>query len=204
MDKTKNLLVICCLFVLGTSVHCLDTKIVGGFQIRIENAPYQISLQLYHLHICGGSIIVENWILTASHCTAGRQPADLSIRAGSTAFKTGGEVIAVKNIIQHPNYTSHYDYDYSLLELATPLTLDGVTKKAIALPAQDEPILPYTLAKVSGWGATQVSQKTIEIGFQIFNVFFYFSECQRIQRPLAIGLRSNCESRDLLQSVHPI
>jgi len=34
-----------------------DGKIVGGEVIDLTDAPYQISLQYYGRHICGGSII---------------------------------------------------------------------------------------------------------------------------------------------------
>lgn len=44
------------------------TRIVGGDIISLSEAPYQVSLQFQGKHICGGSIISENFVLTAAHC----------------------------------------------------------------------------------------------------------------------------------------
>lgn len=44
-------------------------RIVGGYETTIDDNPWQVSLQYYSSHRCGGSIIGDKWILTAAHCT---------------------------------------------------------------------------------------------------------------------------------------
>ena len=46
----------------------IDGRIVGGVDTTIEEIPYQISLQYWGSHACGGAILNENTILTAAHC----------------------------------------------------------------------------------------------------------------------------------------
>lgn len=43
-------------------------RIVGGDLATIGQFKYQVSLQSYDEHICGGSIISDTHILTAAHC----------------------------------------------------------------------------------------------------------------------------------------
>lgn len=42
--------------------------IVGGVETTIEKHPWQVSLQKNSFHICGGSIISKDWVITAAHC----------------------------------------------------------------------------------------------------------------------------------------
>lgn len=44
-------------------------KIVGGNVVNIEDIGYQVSLNFYGSHRCGGSILSNKFILTAAHCT---------------------------------------------------------------------------------------------------------------------------------------
>jgi secreted trypsin-like serine protease len=56
---------------LGNSLNVTKDKegrIVGGAAIDIRQAPYQVVLMASGRHICGGSIIARNFILTAAHC----------------------------------------------------------------------------------------------------------------------------------------
>lgn len=43
-------------------------RIVGGVTTTIEKHPWQVSVQFFGNHICGGSIIKPDVILTAAHC----------------------------------------------------------------------------------------------------------------------------------------
>lgn len=135
-------------------------KIVGGLPIGIEDASYQISLQTSNFHICGGSVISENFVLTAAHCTSGQSASRLTIRAGSNLYRAGGVVVKVEQILQHEKFDySTIDYDFSLLKLAEPLTFSD-SIKPIALPSQDEVVDDDSLCIVTGWGNTQSSQES--------------------------------------------
>lgn len=54
--------------------------------IHLGEFPWQISLQLVTgwtvSHICGGSVINENWVLTAAHCVHGLTEDRLYVVAG--------------------------------------------------------------------------------------------------------------------------
>lgn len=135
-------------------------KIVGGLPITIQDASYQISLQTRNFHICGGSVISENFVLTAAHCTSGQSASSLTIRAGSDLYRSGGVVVRVEKILQHEKFDySKIDFDFSLLKLAAPLNFSDLIQP-IALPSQDEIVEDDSLCIVTGWGNTQNSQES--------------------------------------------
>lgn len=42
--------------------------IINGEEIEIDEAPWQVSLEIDGTHKCGGAILNQYWILTAAHC----------------------------------------------------------------------------------------------------------------------------------------
>uniref|UniRef100_A0A8C0IVF2 Peptidase S1 domain-containing protein n=1 Tax=Chelonoidis abingdonii TaxID=106734 RepID=A0A8C0IVF2_CHEAB len=46
-------------------------RIVGGSAALVKEWPWQVSLQVQGSHVCGGSIITREWIVTAAHCVEG-------------------------------------------------------------------------------------------------------------------------------------
>lgn len=46
-------------------------RIVGGALTSIQENPWQVSLQAFGNHNCGGSIVGPNVIITAAHCFDG-------------------------------------------------------------------------------------------------------------------------------------
>ena len=137
-------------------------KIVGGLPIGINQAPYQVSLQDRGFHICGASIISENFVITAAHCTSGNTAASLKIRAGSDLSASGGVLIQVAEILQHESFDSWtIDFDFSILKLEESLKFSE-TIQPVALPTQDEEVPTGILCFVTGWGNTQNSAETRE------------------------------------------
>lgn len=138
----------------------LDGRIVGGVEVDISEVPFQISLQYGSSHICGGSLISKNRVLTAAHCTSGSSASSLKVRIGSSTHAKGGILVQVKKITQHPKYNSNtIDYDFSVLELAeydNKNLVSGVAK----LPKQNQSVNDGTLVRISGWGNTQSSSES--------------------------------------------
>nr|QEI22865.1 putative trypsin-like serine protease [Oryctes rhinoceros] len=140
-------------FQKSAAVPLLDGRIVGGFPIDIEEIPYQVSLQFFGSHICGGSIISVNYAVTAAHCTDGSTAPQLGIRAGSSNRLSGGVVVPIATIFQHPSYDDWYiDYDISVLLLGDNGVVLGSTIQPIPLPVQSQPIPGGVDSLVSGWG----------------------------------------------------
>ena len=49
-------------------------RIVGGAVADQNQWPWQVSLQMYRgawYHFCGGSLIADQWVITAAHCLDG-------------------------------------------------------------------------------------------------------------------------------------
>ncbi|CAC5367331.1 Trypsin beta,Trypsin delta/gamma-like protein CG30031,Trypsin alpha,Chymotrypsin-like serine proteinase [Mytilus coruscus] len=140
-----------------TDVDGFSSKIVGGSNADITTYPWQVSLQMRSgsgwYHICGGSIIDNNWIVTAAHCVDGSSANTLRIAAGMTKLSdTSRTVRSLARIIMHPNYSSSrpgYPNDIALLELSQSLTF-GATMNKIAVPTTQD--FTGSTCSLSGWG----------------------------------------------------
>ncbi|XP_033213878.1 trypsin-1-like [Belonocnema kinseyi] len=146
-------------------------RIVGGQATAIEKVPHQVQLQVLGFGYCGGSILSDNYILTAGHC-AGYPTKWISVRAGTTQYAKGGVVHRVNKVILHEKFsTSIFGVpinDVALLHLKTPLKLDE-TKQPIELFKHGEEVLEGSSSTITGWGALKEGGSTSDI-LQTVNV----------------------------------
>lgn len=129
-----------------------EGRIVGGWETDISYFPYQVSIQQLNTHVCGGSVIGEDLILTAAHCLLRYDnPQYYSVRAGSSYSFRDGVVIPAKAIRIHQNYKNN-EHDIAVIKLAMPLVYSEKIK-AIPLWNESQVIEDNTQLWVSGWGS---------------------------------------------------
>ncbi|XP_074237912.1 putative serine protease 29 isoform X2 [Saimiri boliviensis] len=135
--------------------------IVGGHNAPQGKWPWQVSLRIYSyhwaswVHICGGSLIHPQWVLTAAHCIFGKDtdPSTYRIHAGDVYLYGGRELLSVSRVIIHPDYvTVGLGADVALLQLASPV-ICAANVKTVKLSPTSLKLTPKDRCWVTGWGA---------------------------------------------------
>ncbi|XP_055848612.1 trypsin-2 [Episyrphus balteatus] len=136
-----------------------NVRIVNGKIATAGEFTYQLSLRRNSKHICGASVLNNQWAISAAHCVENKKNT-YSIRAGTHKRTSGGTIMNVKEILIHPQYNPEtMNYDVSLLQTQNTLRGDFITP--IVLPDATQPILPNVPAVVSGWGHTSSADETL-------------------------------------------
>ncbi|KAM5189671.1 cationic trypsin-3-like [Callospermophilus lateralis] len=127
-----------------------DDKIVGGYTCEKNSLPYQVSLNI-GFHNCGGSLISDQWVLSAAHCYRPK----IQVRLGEhniNVIEGDEQFIDAAKIIPHPNFSiDTADNDIMLLKLKSPATISSRVS-TISLPRSCPTV--ETECLVSGWGNT--------------------------------------------------
>ena len=140
------------------------TKIVGGEQAKKDSWGWAVSIRVGEKHICGGSLISTNLILTAAHCLISlKSKSSLRINVGSKNLSTIRQQRGVSEIYIHGDYDSNtFINDIAMIRLASAINM---TDRSIALiclpaimdveyPAAGEPVVAI------GWGVLAAEDKT--------------------------------------------
>lgn len=101
-------------WVTNSIILALPTyKIIGGTTADVNQFPYQVSVQFQfqsqQKHICSGSILSAEWIITAAHCITevpsfGFKVVEAGTEDLSDIFKQN---VKVQKEIVHPLYKGY-------------------------------------------------------------------------------------------------
>jgi len=126
-------------------------RIVGGEETTIEAHPWQVEIRRGGYLHCGGSLINENWVLTAAHCLYGFSGLDVVVGTSRMDYVGSGEVVPIYGQAIYPSY-GRGGADIALIKLAKSVSLDTDQQQAICLPEETDRFEGQTCV-VSGWGA---------------------------------------------------
>ena len=145
-------------------------QIVGGQVAEPGEWPWQALLYIGDSYLCSGSLLNEEWIVTAAHClTDPEGDADAAPFAAEEIDVVLGEHAldraegteqqhSVAELIIHPDYDERtHDSDIALLRLTRDAELNQrVQTVVLLLPAEEPELLAEGAETVAtGWGATE-------------------------------------------------
>uniref|UniRef100_A0A670K3Y2 Peptidase S1 domain-containing protein n=1 Tax=Podarcis muralis TaxID=64176 RepID=A0A670K3Y2_PODMU len=132
-------------------------KIVGGQPASDGSWPWQVSISLFSYPICGGSLIAEQWVLTAAHCFFYGFRYNVLLGAHQLSNLSDNAVAsAAEQIILHPDYNGSIDHtaDIALIKLKSPVSFTDYILP-IRLPESSTSFSSEEHCWVTGWGDIQ-------------------------------------------------
>ncbi|KAJ8672535.1 hypothetical protein QAD02_003794 [Eretmocerus hayati] len=145
------------------SVHGIRSgrlkRLAGGYTANDDRYPFVVSLQKKRGHFCGGSIISENFILTAAHCFNQTSPNLVTVKAGGADIDHGTKY-AVDKIVIHEKYNRKtLENDIALVKLTKPIKFNR-TIQPVRMFKRGERVVEGHYVIAIGWGAMREPNDT--------------------------------------------
>ncbi|XP_027650737.1 coagulation factor XI isoform X3 [Falco peregrinus] len=178
-------------------------RIVGGTDSSPGEWPWQVSLHVKlprQRHLCGGSIISNQWVLTAAHCVMSLENPNIwRVYAGilkQSEINEDTPFFKVEEIIVHPQYKyAQTGYDIALMKLDKPMNFTDL-QLPICLPSKEDANILYTDCWVIGWGYRKEKGRVEDILQKATVPLMSREECQARYRKHRIGDKVICAGYD--------
>nr|XP_010340864.2 transmembrane protease serine 11G-like [Saimiri boliviensis boliviensis] len=151
--QAEHILNSCC--GLGKEFASVE-RITDGQIAGKGDWPWQASLQVEGIHLCGASLISEEWLLTAAHCFDFEKNPKLWTASFGITLSSSLMRRKVESIIIHENYAAHkHEDDIAAVKLSIPIVFSNEVHR-VCLPEATFEALPESKVFVTGWGALKL------------------------------------------------
>ncbi len=154
--------------------------IIGGAETEPNEYPFMVALVDVFgesfFQFCGGVLITDRWVATASHCSTSVDLSEVAILVGTNNVEDGsGQIVKIKDIHLHPQYvlsppnpgdpfSVEAGYDIALWELEAPVLLgqNGLETVSMLSPENQDLAAEQILATAVGWGANDIDSRLLQ------------------------------------------
>ncbi|RWS25429.1 Chymotrypsin B-like protein [Leptotrombidium deliense] len=138
------------------------TRIVNGTPVGQNTFPWMVALlfSFNKMQFCGGTLINDQWILTAAHCVDYVSPKQVVVASSLVKINEAKDIRSVDYIWINPTYAGFrgkYHNDIALLRLSEPVQFSAKLSP-ICLPNASQ--LDFDKLFYIGWGMPGVKQQT--------------------------------------------
>ncbi|XP_071452156.1 chymotrypsin BI-like [Hetaerina americana] len=150
-----------------------ELHITGGQVATRGQFPWTVLIQVDNSYICGGSLISDEWILTAAECTYGFAMFQIYIGAQNWQDDEVDRLIVdTTNRIAHGDFDPNtFKNDIALIKLRNRIGLNEyiqpITLPKYSMQTED---LTGTNATALGWGQTSDNDTTINTDLRFVSV----------------------------------
>merc|ERR1712198_431736 len=178
--ESKNIQVImktiCVLLALVAAASAFQTcgkkgsgsRIINGVDAGHGEFPWQISLRFGRYgHICGGTLIGNQYVLCAAHCFGQtKNPAAYTVRVGEWYLKRGDGTekdmrVSEVHVRESYNRPKQFNNDIALMKLAQPVDFSGPYAGPACMPAAGKDYRGHQNCMLSGWGLVRRYPQTL-------------------------------------------
>lgn len=167
-------------------------RIVGGRPSKPGDYPWQVGIKYKSgfrtIHLCGGALVADRWIVTAAHCFEHRKNISRYVFRLGDFNKTAmepGEVHAKGDLmIPHKKFDIQtFRNDIGLVRLSDPVDLAGANAnlQTICLP---EPHMDFSKARciATGWGETEFKGRHSDVLMEVMLPVWPHEKCAKAYR----------------------